>query len=538
MVQLGASASTSQVEPRWTWEDSIEAYSRPLLGSELVKERMHVFSDGAPEPCHGFTFQTSYDPEDIISRLQFSLAHLRFTAPLVAASIQDHHDEPGKRVWIYRSPSSEEDVQQWTQDTLVVHNTECSDEDFIASTNQTRLPFEDGRFTKLFQCHLLIRESGVHSLFLHGSHALLDPNGTIAIFREIFDYMSRRPSTTPLAWGEEWRALPAGPITSAGGIQSGADVEVPLLLKEVESLVTRNKMPEALHAQRTEIRQQGMPVRVHSVIPEAKFSTLKDRLKQLDLTVTVLLEAAFILTTFATNARHGSLSDDAYALMDMTMVPLNSLFISPHNSPTRVGSSVSYIPLFIDFKDILKDSTSLAALISVMHNLQAQYRRWTSSPHFPFLSYQLMMPANPNPSALVLADVGVIEESIPTLWPRNARMPTIELLDMSLGHRLAAFTRPIAHAWSLNKELHVQIAASDNWDRSVLANLLHESMDLALLITQDIPLVPKPTVTAASSCAVEHATATANDSRENLARGMMSTWGRRMARFLGLQRVA
>ncbi|TFK53114.1 hypothetical protein OE88DRAFT_1656975 [Heliocybe sulcata] len=537
MAQLGASASTSQVEPQWAWEEPIQAYSRPLLGSELVKERMHAFSDGAPEPCHGFTFQTSYDPEDIVSRLHFALSNLRFIAPLVAATIEDHHDTSGKRVWVYRSPSSERDAQQWVQDTLIVHNTECSDEDFIAWTNQTRLPLEDGRFTRVFQCHLLVRESGIYSLFIHASHALLDPKATIAVFRDLFDYMTRRPSSDPLPWGEEWRNLPAGPITCTGGVRPGADLEVPTLLHQAASLVTRDKPPEALQAQRTEISQQGLPVRVHSVIPAAKFSALKTRLTQLELSVTVLLEAAFVLTVFANNARNGSLSEDAYALLDMTMIALNPLFIPPHNSPSRVGASLAYTPLLIDFKDVPKDAASCEALISVMRSLQAQYRRWVSSPHLPFLSYQMMMPTNPNPSALVIADMGVIEDSIPTLWPRNARMPTVELLEMSLGHRLAAFPRPVAHAWSLNKELHVQIAASDVWDRSVLADFLQESLDLALLITEDIPPVPKPPAAPVYSCAVEHATSSANDSRQSLARGLVSNWGKRIGKFLGLHRV-
>lgn len=537
MAQVGILASTSDVEPQWEWVGALQAYSRPLLGSELVKERMHMFSEGAPEPCHGFTFQTTCSSADLIKHLHDAMGHLRFVTPLIAASIEDDYHDSEKRAWVYRPPSGIQEIEAWIQQTLLVYETETSDEEFIAAINQKRMPIKDGHFTKVFECHLLLRKSGIHSLFIHGSHALLDPQATLAVFREVFDYISH-PTSSPsaiadLPWGEEWRNLPAGPITSAGGIRDGADVAVPSLLQEVRRIVTRDKPSEALQAQRAEIRQQGLPVRTHGVIPAAKFEALKAALKQLDLSLTVLLEAAFVLTTFANNARQGTLSEDANVLLDMTMIPLNPLFIGPHNPRVRVGASLAYAPLAIDFRDVPKDAVSREALISVMQSLQAQYRRWLASPHLPFLSYQMMFPSSPNPSAIVVADMGVIEDHVPSQWPREAKKPTLELLDMTLGHRLSAFTRPVCHAWSLNNELHVQIAASDIWDKKVLVNFLHESLDLALLLSQDIAPIPKQVHARrvpAQSCATEPV----HEPRP----GFVGNWGRRMARLLGITRIA
>lgn len=109
----------------------------------------------------------------------------------------------------------------WVDETLTIRHGPLNMEAFVHEMNARRLPYthSDGHEQHI-HVYLLIDESvDEHALFMHGSHAIMDARPTLRTLDVLLGWISS-PPTVPLdalAWGTEWKNLPAGPITATGG---------------------------------------------------------------------------------------------------------------------------------------------------------------------------------------------------------------------------------------------------------------------------------------------------------------------------------
>lgn len=131
------------------------------------------------------------------------------------------------------------DAYAWAKATVTVHNDAPSDEDFILAMSERRLPYEPSPARKqYFSVHLLLRNSGEHSVFTHGTHAILDARPNLRVLRHFFRALSGEFDQVPLAklsWGAEVVNLPADIVTIMGGMKGetpgGYGLEVPKELR-------------------------------------------------------------------------------------------------------------------------------------------------------------------------------------------------------------------------------------------------------------------------------------------------------------------
>lgn len=123
--------------------------------------------------------------------MTISLSVNRYIAPSIATDITTRPEHPNALCWVYKPLTSYASAREWARRTLTVHRTDISDDDFIVKTNQTRLPYEPLPMHKqYFGCHLILRPSGLHSFFMHKTHALLDGRPSLYLFSRLCEMVS------------------------------------------------------------------------------------------------------------------------------------------------------------------------------------------------------------------------------------------------------------------------------------------------------------------------------------------------------------
>lgn len=149
---------------------------------------------------------------------------VRFFAPLVAADIDERAEEGGTLCWVYKPVRDMEEAYSWAKGTLTVHMDAPSDEDFILTMSERLLPYEPLPSHKQYLgVHLLLRASGEHSVYTHGTHAILDARPNFQAFRHFFQALSGELDCTPLTdllWGAEVKNLPVDIVTIMGGVKT------------------------------------------------------------------------------------------------------------------------------------------------------------------------------------------------------------------------------------------------------------------------------------------------------------------------------
>lgn len=101
--------------------------------------------------------------------------------------------------------------------------------------NRTRTPYlhADGH-AQIVHFYLLFGDDGVHALFMHGQHAVMDARPTLRGLDLLLGWIADPPKEQleDLDWGEEWVRLPAGPVTSTGGPREDWETKGVELLQE------------------------------------------------------------------------------------------------------------------------------------------------------------------------------------------------------------------------------------------------------------------------------------------------------------------
>ncbi|KAG0695030.1 hypothetical protein DFH29DRAFT_814617 [Suillus ampliporus] len=351
--------------------------------------------------------------------------------------------------------------------------------------NQVRLPYtnRDGVLNKQhFGCHLLLRASGVHSIFFHTAHCLADGFATYNAFYRIFDFISNdaHPSINSLGWGQEWRNLPVGPITATGGLKEGWESGVEALHAAARQAMEHQKHSKGLTAQRNQVLTRGKSVRIHRILDSKTFKEILDALALTGFTVTHLMEAAQVLVVL--KAHHCELlrEDKANVILDFTMIAYQRFLVPPYNERSYYVSSLCMVPMVVYASDVPWEESPKAQLLAVMAKIKEQYLIWLSNKHLPHIGSGQHFQDNPH--ALAITNLKKVEDNLPLNWPLGSDNPTVQISDMRSGLRLTDFYRPMTHIWSLRSELHIHLAVCDVYDKSYMKEFVDNMIAITLSI--------------------------------------------------------
>ncbi|KAF7346244.1 hypothetical protein MSAN_01851400 [Mycena sanguinolenta] len=479
-------------EPGWSLlERPTAIYSRPLLGSELMCDQFAQFYDGLAECCMGFTFTSGLQHEELISRTRHSLAQLRFVCPIIAASIDTVHDSV-LRSFVYEPASDSERVLAWATESVIIRE-HVDVETFISTINQTRLPYTlSNGALQILRCFLLLSPNGdmsEHSIFFHGSHTIMDARPTFKAFSLLLEFMSK-PSTSAdiknLAWGTEWKNLPAGPVTSTGGPRPGWNARGVELLDKISNILSNPIATHSLLPSREAATIPGKPVRVHRTLSVHDSARLLRALKEVQFTVTHLFEAAQAFAIFTVNPVSESEAPNAHITWPQGIISLGRWQVPPYNAKNfQVISSHTLVPIQVKFKDIDWSDRPRERMLSLMKRLREEYNTFMTNPHLPHLmaaQVTLHPPRKPyislNPCSTTITNMGVIDQDF-CLPPGNSNEADLQVHSMSFGHRVTT-PNPQTHVWTFNSKIYLQIEANDVWDQAYLQMYLDTIVGNAL----------------------------------------------------------
>lgn len=477
--------SLREEEP-WTLHTGL--YTRPLYGSELLHNAVSELLDGSNEYCMGVSFMRTIPQLDLVTSVHNALCFLRFSSPLLAASIDRHGPDPTiplARSWSYKPIYTFEDASKWAEASLTVHRTTLSDDDFILSMNQIRLPYtnRDELINKQhFGCHLVLRASGVHSIFFHTAHCLADASTTYNALYRIFDFISNdaHPSLHSLDWGQEWRNLPVGPITATGGAKDGRESGIEALHAAARHAIEYQQHSKGMIAQRDHVLVRGKSLRIHRTLDSKTSQEILDALASKAFTVTHLFEAAQILAVLKAHHSKFGREDKANVILDYTVIAYQRFLVPPYSESSHHVSFMCMVPMVVYASDVPWEQNPKAQVLAVMAKLKEQYSLWLSNKHLPHIGSSQYFQDNPN--ALAITNLKRVEDSLPLQWPLGSHNPMVQISDMRVGLRLTDYYRPMTHVWSLRSELHVQLAVCDVYDKSYMDTFLDNTIAIALSI--------------------------------------------------------
>ncbi|EKM52332.1 uncharacterized protein PHACADRAFT_198396 [Phanerochaete carnosa HHB-10118-sp] len=461
-----------QLPAGWTFVD--KHYVRPTVGTEFDMARLNRLCDGQFNFCFGFTLNTDIPnlPEAVVE----ALVRVRFSAPLIAASIEPLAGSPDNFQWVYAPMKSKDDALAWARATLIVHETTSTDEQVINSITDIRLPYHIGdRREQVFACHLILRPNGEHALFMHGSHAVLDARPTMHTLRHLFHVIVHHddePCLDQLPYGGEVASLPVDIIQLLGKDLLEAAKTSGIRLPEQ---LNKNLPSIGLAPQRNDITAPALRACVGATINTDKLRSVLSALKAIGFSFTLLCDAAIALTTIKRNC---NLDADWQYIHDNTIIALQRYFPSGYSEERHIASSMAYVPLVLSPQSINMDSPLCDQLVEVMSALRKEYTDYFSQPALPFANIVARtelrsLPLNPHRP--FFTNIGVIDKFVPSMWVGgNNDKLHLELGELKFGHRIINMRCPVMHAWTFRDVFHLQIQFLDVYDMEYLQSLLDE----------------------------------------------------------------
>lgn len=126
-------------------------------------------------------------------------------------------------------------MHHWLRESFSVRRGPFTTDGFILEMNRNRTPYvhADGH-SQIAHFYLLLGPDGVHGLFMHGPHTIMDARPTLRGLDLMLGWIVDPPKDRleDLNWGEEWTRLPAGPVTATGGPRDDWETKGVELLKE------------------------------------------------------------------------------------------------------------------------------------------------------------------------------------------------------------------------------------------------------------------------------------------------------------------
>ncbi|KDR74862.1 hypothetical protein GALMADRAFT_249776 [Galerina marginata CBS 339.88] len=470
-----------------------DEYSRPLLGSELLNDQFAQCFDGFSECCMGFTFETRIPFDEFCSSVRHAWAHLRFRCPNIAASLETIHD-PQLRSWVYRPATSQEDIAHWLQNSVIIHPEPTDVQEFISETIYGRLEDRPGRFIMYCIIFPVRGRENVFGVFMHGSHALMDPRATMNAFKIMCSKMvESKPSPfEDLAWGTEWKNLPDGPVTSTGGPLPGWEERgAPILSRYLEAQTVK---PDTwtLCPQRRDITDHGRAIRVRSYIQPPEVLALTQAVKAGGFSMDQLFQAAQALAVCKMNPIPEDQLENAHVSFPHVILSLDRWRTDPNKD--QFVSGQTFMSVRIDHTLIASSLPPKEKLCAIMTSLKLQSEFFLKNEHLPHLC-AAMMALNPPRTMRVAANrfttgvtnIGVVDRIIPLEWVVDGGVgdsaargePLFRLSEWFLGVRYTE-PNPTTHVWTMGSKMCVQVMAADTWDKDYLQRYADEIIQQAL----------------------------------------------------------
>ncbi|KAG9126276.1 hypothetical protein FRC07_004128 [Ceratobasidium sp. 392] len=481
------------------WEKRIDKpgkadYVRPMIGSESILDQVHQLQNGHNHFAFGVTFSGYLTQYELESRLLSALICLRYTAPnLAAIPVQNIHD-PELRSWVYAPVQNIQQAKEWAHSILNVDASAAQSNPEEELRGLVERPLGD---KNIFEVNLVgPYTNGEHTLFIYSSHALLEGQAMIALFRQLFAWMMEDDLKVEEELQKEEtqvQNLHPGAVLSFGGLPKRWKEESPAFLKQLDPSAGIKKPSHSLKPQRTEITKLGEIVRVHRSLDQQTTSRLLKAIKNNGVTVTQVLEAAHAVATYALEPLSASELADSYYSIFPILVSTRHLRVPPYDKPDAFGNlncgfTLVFPTELIDFPPKTDLRTRILTLACYS---QAQYRAFLSSPYIPFV-YPAEAEANPlrgplgdNPNKYggEITGLGVLDGKLGMKWydPQGGETPAIEVKDVHLGLRQCN-KRTVVHSWTVKGQLKIQVQASDVWDAEYLGRFLDEIIKGAMSI--------------------------------------------------------
>ncbi|KAG8707801.1 hypothetical protein FRC09_001606 [Ceratobasidium sp. 395] len=481
------------------WEKHIglqgkTSYTRRMIGSESILDQIHQLQNGHNQFAFGVTFSGLLTQSKLQSRLVSALVRLRYTAPnLSAIPTQNIHD-PELRSWVYIPIQGIQQAEEWARSILRVNANATQLNPETALCNLVERPLGDGGS---FEVHLVgPYADGEHTLFIYTSHALLEGQAMVALFRQLFDWMMERDLKVEENLQQEEtqvQNLHPGAVLSFGGLPERWEEDSPAFLKQLDPSAGFGKPSHSLKPQRTEITRLGKTVRIHRSLNEQATSRLLRAIKANKVTVTQVLEAALAVATYTLEPPSPSEMAGSYLSIYPALMSTRHLRVPPYDRPDAFGNlNCGFTLVFpIELVNFPPEIDLRTRILTLARHSQAQYRAFSSSPLIPFV-YPAEAEANPmrgplgddpNKYAGAITGLGVLDGKLGMQWydHQDGETPVIEVTDVHLGLR-QCIKRIMVHSWTIKGQLRIQVQASDIWDAGYLERFLDEIVKGALSV--------------------------------------------------------
>ncbi|KAI1789706.1 hypothetical protein LXA43DRAFT_974127 [Ganoderma leucocontextum] len=440
----------SAPEPDWEPLAGTAAYTRPLLGSEASTDQMGLLQNGMSQVCMGVAFTTSLAPPELEVRLKEAVIRLRYTCPIVGATLRSGIHDPQLRSWVYTPLKDVHEARAWADQTVVSVLEPTEPHTFLASKIETNLSYKlvDGvsQFIRIY----LIRTDITHNtfgIFFHGVHAIMDARASLKASSLLLEWMSdpKIGSVADLQWGKEFANLPPGPITATGGPREDWQTHGTALLMKVGAHFANETPSHSLNPGSSDITVPGKLHRYMMTFTAEETAKMTQTLKRLGYTFTHLMDAATALATFELNPVSEDAADKAHVAYDLSTISLSDRLPPSLDSRRHFVSCLATLPVDIVWKPLVSLAPGKARLLGAMAQSKAQYDEYLANPCMPHLTSELAriaplreIPPPRSPYAPSPVNFGLVERFLPTTWPKEGASvgpPLFRVDAMHIGHR-------------------------------------------------------------------------------------------------------
>ncbi|KAM5531304.1 hypothetical protein V8D89_015019 [Ganoderma adspersum] len=468
-------------EPGWEQRTlpsgAMNAYTRPLLGSELLIDQTMRLQDGATQFAVGVQFTTSIPEREIEVRLKDATIKLRYECPLVSATIERGIHDPDLGSWVYAPSKS----------TVHYHPDPVDPASFIQSIVANKLPYILADGSEQYLRVFVMRPNNTLNtfcIFLHASHSLIDAKPGLNAISLLLEWMStpNLSSVEDLPWGTEHQNLPPGPITATGGPREDWNTNGAALLQKIGAFFGDQTPSHGLVGETTNIKDTRKVQRFHVTFTAQESTRIAQALKSLGFTFSELLDAATALATFEMNPVSEDKFETARVANDVSVVSMTDRLPSTIDRRKHIVSCLVNTPLTIHYAPLVKLSGK-ARLIAALKQAKEQYDVWLANPCLPHLTAELARIAPPkevapslSPFAPSMTNIGRVENYVATVWPKDVRpgeVPVFRVDQMHIAFRMA-WIRPLVHSWSIQGKLSILVQGADNWKEDVLRDFANE----------------------------------------------------------------
>lgn len=461
------------------------AVTRPVAGAELVLDQVRRLNNGMNDLVGCIQFSHTFPLALLEERVAEIWLRMRFRSPLIAAEII-HDTNPEKMgAWVY-TPVDLEGANEWRTKTLHFqqfpkgHLTRDFIEDLIQETTTVPLPYGGNRGL-LCHCHVLVeRDTNRAAIFLHASHTIIDGPALMDCLHLLLEgiiHPERSEHSNKLQWGTEAKNLSPHPVEVFGGTAEGWDTDGIELLERIGRILGDDQATHTISPQRSQPENLNHTRKVSHVFTKEETSKILASVKSLQVTVTVMLEAAHVLSTLALRPPS---SPNGRTVLFPSIVAMRHLMKQPWNRRETLVCTGTAIPIVASHSIVQGENASKTErdkMVLFMRDFRQQYTEWMSSPHYVFI-VPAQSAMNPIRSAITNADaeitnLGVLERNLNLVWDGANAGERLVVDDFHLGLRRTA---PIlmTHAWTLGGSMRVQCQGNDMWDVDFLQRFLDE----------------------------------------------------------------